>query len=81
MASADRCQISTKEALPYQEITKTPYGIMCTTSWGGHLGWFEYGGGRWFVKPVSSIRHFQIQDLIQRDTDDADGLHCRLPTF
>jgi len=20
---------------------------------GGHLGWFEVGGGRWFVKPVS----------------------------
>ncbi|KAJ9237562.1 hypothetical protein DTO169E5_5148 [Paecilomyces variotii] len=47
--------IATKEALPYQEITKTPYGIMCTTSWGGHLGWFEYGGGRWFVKPVTAF--------------------------
>ena len=22
---------------------------------GGHLGWFEVGGGRWFVKPVSII--------------------------
>jgi hypothetical protein len=28
---------------------------MMTTSWGGHLGWFEFGGGRWFVKPVSVI--------------------------
>lgn len=26
------------------------------TSLGGHLGWFEVGGGRWFVKPVSIIQ-------------------------
>jgi hypothetical protein len=36
-------------------MTQTPYGVMLTTSWGGHLGWFELGGDRWFVKPVSDI--------------------------
>ena len=44
--------IAFKDGLPYQEITRTPYGVMLTTSHGGHLGWFELGGGRWFVKPV-----------------------------
>jgi uncharacterized protein len=42
-----------EEALPKMEIQATPYGVLCTTSLGGHLGWFELGGGRWFVKAVS----------------------------
>jgi len=46
-------QVAVKEALPYQEITQNPYAVLCTTSLGGHLSWFETGGGRWFVKPVS----------------------------
>ncbi|KAK2796963.1 hypothetical protein FQN51_008929 [Onygenales sp. PD_10] len=47
--------ISAKEALPYAEIRTTPYGVMCTTSWGGHLSWFEYGGTRWFTKPITTF--------------------------
>ncbi|EEH50202.2 uncharacterized protein PADG_06281 [Paracoccidioides brasiliensis Pb18] len=47
--------ISVKEALPYNEIKQTPYGVMCTTSWGGHLSWFEFGGTRWFTKPVTTF--------------------------
>ncbi|KAI5286055.1 hypothetical protein KEM52_002166 [Ascosphaera acerosa] len=33
--------ISQKECLPYGEVQATPYGVMCTSSWGGHLGWFH----------------------------------------
>ncbi|WEW61958.1 hypothetical protein PRK78_007458 [Emydomyces testavorans] len=47
--------ISVKEALPYLEIEQTPYGVMCTTTWGGHLSWFECGGSRWFTKPVTEF--------------------------
>lgn len=47
--------IAAIDALPFQEVSQTPYGVMMTTSWGGHLGWFELGGGRWFVKPVCSL--------------------------
>ncbi|KLJ12686.1 hypothetical protein EMPG_09483 [Blastomyces silverae] len=47
--------IAVKEALPYNEIKRTPYGVMCTTSWGGHLSWFEYGGTRWFTKPITTF--------------------------
>ncbi|KAI0205420.1 carboxylesterase-like protein [Astrocystis sublimbata] len=38
--------------LPYSEAAKNPYTILCTTSLGGHIGWFEIGGGRWHAKPV-----------------------------
>lgn len=53
----DKQKIASRDALPFQEMTQTPYGVMVTTSWGGHLGWFEFGGSRWFVKPVSCC-HF-----------------------
>ncbi|KAH6684132.1 Alpha/Beta hydrolase protein [Halenospora varia] len=43
--------IAVDEALPYQEIQQTPYAILCTTSLGGHLSWFEIGGHRWHARP------------------------------
>ena len=45
-------QIAAKEAIPFGEFKQNPYTVLCTTSMGGHLGWFEIGGGRWFAKPV-----------------------------
>ncbi|OAX81186.1 hypothetical protein ACJ72_04481, partial [Emergomyces africanus] len=58
--------ISVKEALPYNEIKQTPYGVMCTTSWGGHLSWFEFGGTRWFTKPITT---FLIKMATEVDLD------------
>jgi hypothetical protein len=51
---ADFLQIAVNEALPKNEVKQTPYGVLCTTSLGGHLSWFELGGGRWFAKAVST---------------------------
>ncbi|KAJ6151074.1 hypothetical protein N7470_007668 [Penicillium chermesinum] len=58
--------IAAREALPFQEITQNPYGVMVTTSWGGHLGWFELGGDRWFVKPVNNFLNKMAKEI---DTD------------
>ena len=49
----ERSQISVKEAIPFLEFTRNPYTVLCTTSLGGHLSWFETGGGRWFARAVS----------------------------
>lgn len=43
------------EAVPDEEIRQNPWVVMCATSGGGHLSWFELGGGRWHAKPVSSM--------------------------
>ena len=51
--SAEDDPVVCAEALPYEEVRVTPYVILCTTSLGGHLGWFEIGGGRWFATVVS----------------------------
>lgn len=50
---ADAPQIAVKEAIPFEEFKSNPFAVLCTTSLGGHLSWFETGGGRWFSKPVS----------------------------
>ncbi|KAI0397219.1 carboxylesterase-like protein [Xylariaceae sp. FL0594] len=47
--------ISVKMGLPYPEAKQNPYTVLCTTSLGGHIGWFEVGGGRWHGKPVSNF--------------------------
>lgn len=47
------------------EVQQTPYAILCVTSMGGHLSWFEGNGGRWHARPVrtSSISY------MRRNTD------------
>ncbi|KAJ5092329.1 AB-hydrolase YheT, partial [Penicillium alfredii] len=55
--------IASRDALPFQEISQTPYGVMLTTSWGGHLGWFEFGGSRWFVKPVTNFLNKMAKEI------------------
>ncbi|ORY71617.1 hydrolase, alpha/beta fold family [Pseudomassariella vexata] len=50
--------ISSYEALPVQEVKQNPYTVLCTTSLGGHLGWFEPGGGRWHSRPVTNFMNY-----------------------
>ncbi|KAF8245115.1 AB-hydrolase YheT [Wilcoxina mikolae CBS 423.85] len=45
--------IAPREAIPFDEVKANPYVFMAVTEGGGHLSWFEWGGGRWFGKPVS----------------------------
>lgn len=55
--NAEDDPIAPKEVLPFLEVEQNPYVVLCSTSMGGHLSWFESGGSRWFVKPVSSCLH------------------------
>lgn len=45
--------IAVDEAVPYAEFQANPHTAIVATSLGGHLCWFEIGGGRWFSRPVS----------------------------
>ncbi|CAG8975856.1 hypothetical protein HYALB_00010252 [Hymenoscyphus albidus] len=62
--NAEDDPIASHEALPWQEIKATPYAVMCTTSLGGHLSWYELGGGRWHAHPAINFLNkmaFEIQ--------------------
>ncbi|ETN40820.1 uncharacterized protein HMPREF1541_05100 [Cyphellophora europaea CBS 101466] len=61
------------EVLPVQEVQVTPYVVLCSTTLGGHLGWFENGGGRWFVKPSTSFLDKMYKD-VQLDKISRDEL-------
>ncbi|KAL1972534.1 hypothetical protein VTN31DRAFT_6948 [Thermomyces dupontii] len=61
--NAEDDPISVHEAIPYDEFKQTPYGVLLTTSWGGHLGWFEFGGGRWFSKPIANFLDLMAKEI------------------
>ncbi|CAN8095508.1 unnamed protein product [Discula destructiva] len=44
--------IAVEQAIPYEEFKANPYTVCLTTSLGGHLAFFEIGGGRWHAKPI-----------------------------
>lgn len=46
-------QIVADAGAPYEEVKHNGYVVLCSTSMGGHLGWFQPGGERWFSKAVS----------------------------
>lgn len=39
-------------AVPQQECRVNPHIVLCTTSIGGHLGWFQSNGERWSNRTV-----------------------------
>lgn len=53
--SAQDDPIVPDEGIPRQEFLQTPYGVLCTTSLGGHLSWFELGGGRWMARATTAF--------------------------
>lgn len=68
----DSTQIAVERAIPYQEFKKNPHTVCLTTSLGGHLAFFEIGGGRWHAKPVYCAR---IEDLL-RGSRPANNFRC-----
>lgn len=70
--------IAMAEAIPTQEFQVSPYTVLCTTSQGGHLGWFELGGQRWINKVVESFfqkmaRDVGSEDALRPQSSSEDG--------
>ncbi|KAF2213521.1 hypothetical protein CERZMDRAFT_39310 [Cercospora zeae-maydis SCOH1-5] len=53
--NAEDDPIAHYDALPLEEFQNNPYTVLCTTSSGGHLGWYEAEEQRWFTKPVRTL--------------------------
>ncbi|KAG0363019.1 Alpha/Beta hydrolase protein [Gamsiella multidivaricata] len=49
--------VAVEECCPYDEIKGNPYGILATTSHGGHLGWFQgfLTQERWCTRPLAEF--------------------------
>lgn len=57
--------IAVDEAVPYDEVMANPYIFMTVTEGGGHLSWFEWGGGRWFTKPIANFLTKFANDVVE----------------
>ncbi|KAK5154386.1 hypothetical protein LTR04_006012 [Oleoguttula sp. CCFEE 6159] len=55
--------IAVKEAIPYEEFEQNPYTVLCTTTTGGHLSWFESGGQRWFARPAVNFLQKMAKEI------------------
>ncbi|KAM0598340.1 hypothetical protein ACHAP1_002549 [Verticillium nonalfalfae] len=75
--------IAVNEAVPYQEFKTNPYTVLCTTSLGGHLSWFEMGGGRWHAKPVVNFLNRMAFDIHSESIDHelASGSEVKQPRY
>ncbi|KAK3325755.1 Alpha/Beta hydrolase protein [Apodospora peruviana] len=61
--SAEDDPIAVQEAIPYEEFKANPNTVLCTTSLGGHLSWFEIGGGRWFTRPICNFLQAMASEI------------------
>lgn len=52
--------ITGQRSLPYDEVKQNPYVLMITTTIGGHLGWFNMVGKRWYAAPMAKL--FKLMD-------------------
>ena len=70
-----RHQIAVDDACPYEEIKANPYVVLCTTSSGGHLSWFQSNGQRWFAKPAVNFLNKMAREIDLRESRKvmADG--------
>lgn len=46
--------IACMQNLPFKEIEASKWFVMAVTG-GGHMGWFEAGARRWYVKPIQEF--------------------------
>jgi hypothetical protein len=81
------CQISSKAGIPYEEFKQNPYAVLCTTNWGGHLGSFQLGGGRWFATAASAFLSKMHNDIdheasrIEREETKIDAPGKKYPIY
>ncbi|RKF63206.1 putative esterase [Erysiphe neolycopersici] len=50
--NAEDDPIVTNDAIPYEEVKQISNVVLCTTSLGGHLSWYEIGGTQWHARPA-----------------------------
>ncbi|KAF2826345.1 medium-chain fatty acid ethyl ester synthase/esteras-like protein 1 [Ophiobolus disseminans] len=69
--------ISSKAAIPFEEFKQNPYAVLCTTNWGGHLGSFQLGGGRWFASAAAAFLA-KMHDEVDYEASEAERERTRI---
>ncbi|ODV70180.1 AB-hydrolase YheT [Hyphopichia burtonii NRRL Y-1933] len=66
--------IASYKSLPETEIKLNPYTVLIGTTIGGHLGWFDYKGDRWYAEPASNLfkeldKNWEINEKALKSSD------------
>jgi len=61
--------ITGSEGIPRQEFLQSKYAVLCTTSQGGHLGWVQNNGKRWYASLVTGF----LSEMYYLDTGGSSG--------
>ncbi|KAK4459777.1 Alpha/Beta hydrolase protein [Cladorrhinum samala] len=73
--------IAVSEAIPFGEFEQNPHTVLCTTSLGGHLSWFEVGGKRWFAKPIFNFLTSMVSEIdLDAITPGSNPEPCGIPS-
>ncbi|PQE30782.1 alpha beta fold family protein [Rutstroemia sp. NJR-2017a WRK4] len=84
--NAEDDPIAAGECLPYEEVKQNPYTVLCTTSLGGHLSWFEIGGNRWHARPCVNFLNkmafeVQVDSIVPPSAEASANLTPPRPKF
>ncbi|KAF9971290.1 hypothetical protein BGZ73_005798 [Actinomortierella ambigua] len=78
--SAEDDPIAIKECIAADEIRGNPFGLLATTSRGGHLGWFEgfFAPTRWCTRPLAEYCVAMFEADVRSLKDRQGKLPCTL---
>ncbi|KAG0235698.1 hypothetical protein BGW41_000700 [Actinomortierella wolfii] len=78
--NAEDDPIAIEECIARDEIKENPFGLLATTSRGGHLGWFEgfFSPTRWCTKPLAEFCHAMFDADIRPMSETGGRLPCTL---
>ncbi|OAL01911.1 AB-hydrolase YheT [Phaeosphaeriaceae sp. SRC1lsM3a] len=77
--NAEDDPISSKAAIPFEEFKQNPYTVLCTTDWGGHLGSFQLGGGRWFATAAAAFLS-KVHDEVDHEASISERRETKIDT-
>lgn len=55
------------KSLPYREIRANPYTALVETTKGGHIGWFNRKGERWYVEPLCNFFYSFHSEIVKKN--------------
>ncbi|KAG0264605.1 hypothetical protein DFQ27_001126 [Actinomortierella ambigua] len=78
--SAEDDPIAIEQCIARDEIKENPFGLLATTSRGGHLGWFEgfWSPTRWCTRPLAEYCCAMFEADVRSLKDSHGKLPCTL---
>ncbi|TFK46444.1 AB-hydrolase YheT [Heliocybe sulcata] len=68
------------QCLPFCQALASPWFILATTRYGGHIGWVDEDGNRWYIKPVlefiQALHQCELRPQVRPQLKMQKGMIC-----